>query len=118
LIGDAAGAVSPLTAGGLDACMRLSRFAADVILEALSKGSEHISEVYNGAQFRKQFQKRLWMRTILDQITNPLPFELGIRAARIPLVRNVISDVFFGRGSFPDSSPARRPALSPKAIQP
>ena len=31
LIGDAAGAVSPLTAGGLDPCMRLSTFAAKVI---------------------------------------------------------------------------------------
>jgi flavin-dependent dehydrogenase len=32
LIGDAAGAVSPLTAGGLDPCMRLSAFAARVVL--------------------------------------------------------------------------------------
>src|SRR6185369_358937 len=31
LIGDAAGAVSPLTAGGLDPCMRLSSYAAQVI---------------------------------------------------------------------------------------
>src|SRR5947207_7061106 len=31
LVGDAAGAVSPLTAGGLDPCMRLSTFAARVI---------------------------------------------------------------------------------------
>ncbi len=35
LIGDAAGAVSPLTAGGLDPCMRLSTLAAKVVGEFL-----------------------------------------------------------------------------------
>ncbi len=35
LVGDAAGAVSPLTAGGLDPAMRLSKYAADVIWERL-----------------------------------------------------------------------------------
>ena len=35
LIGDAAGAVSPLTAGGLDPCMRLSTLAAKVVAEFL-----------------------------------------------------------------------------------
>jgi flavin-dependent dehydrogenase len=34
-VGDAAGAVSPLTAGGLDPCMRLSMLAAKVIAEFL-----------------------------------------------------------------------------------
>ena len=39
LIGDAAGAVSPLTAGGLDPCMRLSTLAAKVIPEYLETGN-------------------------------------------------------------------------------
>ena len=39
LIGDAAGAVSPLTAGGLDPCMRLSTLAATVIAEYLETGN-------------------------------------------------------------------------------
>src|SRR5205823_14845653 len=38
LLGDAAGAVSPLTAGGLDPCMRLSKYAAEVIVECLRTG--------------------------------------------------------------------------------
>ena len=38
LVGDAAGAVSPLTAGGLDGAMRLSTFAADVIVAYLESG--------------------------------------------------------------------------------
>ena len=36
LIGDAAGAVSPLTAGGLDPCLRLSQFAVEVALAYLA----------------------------------------------------------------------------------
>ena len=35
LVGDAAGAVSPLTAGGLDPCLRQSALAVDVIDEFL-----------------------------------------------------------------------------------
>ena len=38
LVGDAAGAVSPLTAGGLDPCLRLSRLAAEVTLDHLAGG--------------------------------------------------------------------------------
>jgi flavin-dependent dehydrogenase len=35
LVGDAAGAVSPLTAGGLDPCLRLSGFAAELLVNIL-----------------------------------------------------------------------------------
>ena len=42
LIGDAAGAVSPLTAGGLDPCMRLSSFAAKVIAAYLATGMQRV----------------------------------------------------------------------------
>src|SRR6266540_3081034 len=38
LVGDAAGAVSPLTAGGLDPALRLSSFAADVVAGYLDSG--------------------------------------------------------------------------------
>ena len=38
LVGDAAGAVSPLTAGGLDPCLRLSELAAAVLDDALRAG--------------------------------------------------------------------------------
>src|SRR6188474_3402034 len=48
LIGDAAGAVSPLTAGGLDPCMRLSALAADVVTEFLRTGDAGVLRTYSG----------------------------------------------------------------------
>src|SRR4029079_12696198 len=48
LIGDAAGAVSPLTAGGLDPCMRLSAFAAQVVPEYLSTNDPQALSRYSG----------------------------------------------------------------------
>ena len=64
LIGDAAGAVSPLTAGGLDPCMRLSAFAASVVTEYLSTGDVQVLQAYSGELFRKRFVSRLWARRI------------------------------------------------------
>jgi flavin-dependent dehydrogenase len=48
LIGDAAGAVSPLTAGGLDPCLRLSQLAAQVTHRYLSTQDESHLAVYDG----------------------------------------------------------------------
>ncbi|HEU0254089.1 MAG TPA: NAD(P)/FAD-dependent oxidoreductase, partial [Pyrinomonadaceae bacterium] len=62
LIGDAAGAVSPLTAGGLDPCIRLSSFAAHVVGEYLTSGDPEALSVYSGELFRARFASRLWAR--------------------------------------------------------
>src|SRR5207302_1522727 len=62
LVGDAAGAVSPLTAGGLDGAMRLSSWAADVIVEYLEHGDPEILRSYDGARFQTRFLARRWMR--------------------------------------------------------
>src|SRR6185369_11109022 len=51
LIGDAAGAVSPLTAGGLDPCLRLSAFAAKVVGEYLSTADAQVLQAYSGELF-------------------------------------------------------------------
>src|SRR6202007_774363 len=59
LVGDAAGAVSPLTAGGLDGAMRLSELAANVII----KGDVHS---YEGDQFQTRFIARRWMRIAMN----------------------------------------------------
>ncbi|MBD0371057.1 MAG: NAD(P)/FAD-dependent oxidoreductase, partial [Pyrinomonadaceae bacterium] len=58
LVGDAAGAVSPLTAGGLDPCMRLSKLAADVITRFLSTHDARELEPYSGKEFRSRFVSR------------------------------------------------------------
>ena len=102
LIGDAAGAVSPLTAGGLDPCMRLSTFAAKVVAEYLSSSNAQVLQAYSGELFRARFASRLWARRIASTFDHPQFLELGCAILRVPLLNGVARHVFFGRGSFPD----------------
>lgn len=102
LIGDAAGAVSPLTAGGLDPCMRLSAFAAKVVAEYLASGNAQVLEAYSGELFRSRFASRLWARRIASTFNQPQLLELGCAIMRVPLLNRIARHVFFGRGSFPD----------------
>jgi flavin-dependent dehydrogenase len=108
LLGDAAGAVSPLTAGGLDPCMRLSSFAAHVAESYLqSDDPQHLTE-FSGAAFRSHFQKRLWMRNAIKHITHPGLLELGCALIRIPPMKSMAWNVFFGRGSFPEATTVKQ----------
>ena len=109
LVGDAAGAVSPLTAGGLDPCMRLSRLAAQVIENYLNSNNPEALEAYSGKLFRSHFMKRLLMRRSIAGIRSPAILELGCAAMRLPLLSSLAQDVFFGRGSFPDIHPKPAP---------
>lgn len=103
LVGDAAGAVSPLTAGGLDGALRLSAFAADVIAAYLDSGDERILAQYCGGRFRSRFLTRRWMRRALRAVATPAIAELALAALRLPVLRNVAGQVFFSRGgSFPE----------------
>ena len=102
LIGDAAGAVSPLTAGGLDPCMRLSAFAAQVVGEYLSSENPEILNAYSGTLFRSRFASRLWARRVASTLRQRKLLELTCGIIRLPLVNQVARHVFFGRGSFPD----------------
>lgn len=104
LIGDAAGAVSPLTAGGLDPCMRLSTLAAKVVVEFLKSQDPQVLRAYSGDLFRARFTSRLWMRRVAAVARHPLLLELGCAGLRLPIVNRFASQVFFGRGSFPDIS--------------
>ena len=101
-IGDAAGAVSPLTAGGLDPCMRLSTFAADVVAEFLRTGDARVLRSYSGEKFRARFASRIWARRIASSINNRTLIELGFLALATPILKPLVRHVFFGRGSFPD----------------
>jgi flavin-dependent dehydrogenase len=107
LVGDAAGAVSPLTAGGLDPCIRLSALAARVTAEYLASGDEGALAPYSGTGFRRRFAARLALRRVLSIVRSPLLVELGCAALRSPLLRPFAADVFFGRGSFPDTGEER-----------
>lgn len=104
IIGDAAGAVSPLTAGGLDPCMRLSTFAAKVIAEYLDRRDPCVLAAYSGELFRARFVSRLWMRRFAGKVQQPFLLEATCAALRLPLLNSLAWHVFFGRGSFPDVS--------------
>jgi flavin-dependent dehydrogenase len=110
LIGDASGAVSPLTAGGLDPCLRLSTIAADVVWDSLQQNDPAILKTYSGELFRARFVSRIWMRRLLAAINNQTLLEFGCALLRLPLVRNFAAHVFFGRGSFPDDVKLEAPA--------
>jgi len=102
LIGDAAGAVSPLTAGGLDPCLRLSAMAANIIWERLADDDSKVLLKFSGEMFRARFISRLWMRRIISVFTNQTLLELGFGFLRGRIGRRIAKHVFFGRGSFPD----------------
>ena len=117
LIGDAAGAVSPLTAGGLDPAMRLSSFAAEVIEAYLATGDAAVLREYSGDRFRPRFIARRWMRRTIRALQQPLLVELGCAALRTPPLRALASHIFFDRGgSFPDAALSLgRPSLAPSS---
>jgi flavin-dependent dehydrogenase len=114
LIGDAAGAVSPLTAGGLDGALRLSSFAADVIVAYLENGNADALAQYNGNRFRARFLARRWMRRTIRAVATPLIAEAALGALRLPFMRGLAEHVFFSRGSFPTATlESARPAPAP-----
>jgi flavin-dependent dehydrogenase len=116
LVGDAAGAVSPLTAGGLDPCMRLSGLAAEVADEYLSTGDAAALARYSGARFRTRFASRLWMRRGLSSVRSPALVEAGCALMRRAPFAALARHVFFGRGSFPDVADARSIGSEPPAV--
>ncbi|MCK6478221.1 MAG: NAD(P)/FAD-dependent oxidoreductase [Phycisphaerales bacterium] len=102
LVGDAAGAVSPLTAGGLDPAIRLSVHAAGVAAELLA-GNDRALARYRGEVFGARFISRRWMRAGLDAVSSVVAMEAACWCMRTPVGRVVARHVFFGRGgSFPE----------------
>jgi len=114
LVGDAAGAVSPLTAGGLDGAMRLSAYAAEVITAYLDHGDPSILRAYDGAQFQTRFIARRWMRRIIRGATHPMLMELAFTAMKAPPIRALAKHIFFSRGSFPEI----RQSMLTRAVSP
>jgi flavin-dependent dehydrogenase len=102
LVGDAAGAVSPLTAGGLDPCIRLSTYAAQTILRRLETDDAGVMHDYSGRKFRARFVSRLWMRRAIAFVKSQTILEAGCWFLRRDLGKRFAAHVFFGRGSFPD----------------
>jgi len=95
LVGDAAGAVSPLTAGGLDPCMRMSELAASVTFDYLRSGNKYVLEHYDGAALRRRYRIRSLMRRGLSVVREPGLAELAFTGLRTPLGRAVASKILF-----------------------
>jgi flavin-dependent dehydrogenase len=120
VVGDAAGAVSPLTAGGLDPCLRLTALAVRVASDYLATGDEGALAPYDGERFRGRFGRRLLMRRMLSGVRHAAVAEAGCALLRTWPFSVVAPRVFFGRGSFPDVEPrpaARAAALPEKRVQ-
>lgn len=100
LIGDAAGAPSPLTAGGLDPCLRLTAVAVDAAARVLA-GDPHALAALDGRRFRARFASRLFMRRALACVRHRGLADLLVAAMTVPPLRSAAAHVFFGRGSFP-----------------
>lgn len=105
LVGDAAGAVSPLTAGGLDPCLRMSELAAEVVGEYLRTGDPRTLRRYEGRQFRNRFRGRLLLRRGFAGIRSPAVAEAAVALLRTRAGRAAAARILFGNGSFPDVSP-------------
>ncbi|TDC52745.1 NAD(P)/FAD-dependent oxidoreductase [Jiangella ureilytica] len=101
LVGDAAGAVSPLTAGGLDPCLRLSEHAAAVLDDALRSGRPDPLEHYDGAALRARFRGRLLLRHGLAQVRTPAMATTAFSVLRTRAGRATAARILFGDGSFP-----------------
>jgi flavin-dependent dehydrogenase len=106
LVGDAAGAVSPLTAGGLDGCIRLAEFAAQIVPEQLRAPDSGVVAAYDGRRFAARFIARRWMRDFLRN-SGERALEFACAALTLPAVRAIGAHIFFGRGSFPDTGSRR-----------
>jgi flavin-dependent dehydrogenase len=102
LVGDAAGAVSPLTAGGLDPCLRMSELAAAVATDYLRTGDQRVLGHYAGDAFRARFRGRLVLRRLFAGVRSPAAAEAAVAALRGRAGRALATRILFGDGSFPD----------------
>jgi flavin-dependent dehydrogenase len=112
LVGDAAGAVSPLTAGGLDPCLRMAELAATVLDDALRSGNPDALSYYDGAALRAHFRGRLMLRRGLARVRTPAVAAAAFTLLRTPVGRAAAGRILFGDGSFPAvrNQSARLPA--------
>ncbi len=105
LVGDAAGAVSPLTAGGLDPCLRMSELAAAVTADYLRTGDERALRRYDGNARRARFRGRLLLRRLSSGVRSVAAAEAAVAFLRTRAGRAAAARVMFGDGSFPDVQP-------------
>jgi flavin-dependent dehydrogenase len=108
LVGDAAGAVSPLTAGGLDPCLRMAELAAAVAAGYLRTGDQRILRRYDGRALRSRYRSRLLLRRAFSGIRSAAAAEAAVALLRSHPGRALAARILFGDGSFPDVEPLHR----------
>ncbi|MET0134977.1 MAG: NAD(P)/FAD-dependent oxidoreductase [Kibdelosporangium sp.] len=96
LVGDAAGAVSPLTAGGLDPCLRMAELAAAVTYDYLHTGDASVLRHYDGTTLRSLLRLRLQLRHVLSRVRKPATVEAAFTLLHTPLGRVAASRILFG----------------------
>jgi flavin-dependent dehydrogenase len=113
LVGDAAGAVSPLTAGGLDPCLRMADLAAAVVAAYLRTGDERALRRYDGRALRARFRGRMALRRGFAGIRSTAAAEAAVALLRGRFGRAAAARILFGDRSFPDVEPwlADQPAV-------
>ena len=98
LLGDAAGMVSPLTAGGIHRAYLYGRLGAQAITHHLRDGGPHPGEV-----IRKGYPGRPWQhaaRWVYDHLPAGAMLEAVLRMPRV--FRRVAGKIFFDRMSWPE----------------
>jgi flavin-dependent dehydrogenase len=118
LVGDAAGAVSPLTAGGLDPCLRMSELAAAVTAAYLRTGDRRTLDSYAGHALRSRFRGRLLLRRAFAGIRSSAAAEAAVALLRTRAGRAAAARILFGDNSFPTvnpphADPTARPSTPP-----
>jgi flavin-dependent dehydrogenase len=106
LVGDAAGAVSPLTAGGLDPCLRLSDHAAEILDAALTTGRREALHRYDAAPLRRRLGGRMALRAVLARTSSPHLVEAAFAGLRTAPGRAAARHVLFSDKSFPLGGPS------------
>jgi hypothetical protein len=94
--------VSPLTAGGLDPCLRLSELAAAVTVGYLRTGDEQILRAYDGNVLRAHFRGRLLLRRAFAGIRSPAAVEAAFAMLRTGTGGKMAKRILFSDNSFPD----------------
>jgi len=105
LVGDAAGAVSPLTAGGLDPCLRMAELAAAVAAGYLRTGDHRVLRQYDGHALRTRFRGRLLLRRLFAGVRSPAAAEAAVAVLRSRAGHALAARILFGDNSFPDVDP-------------
>ena len=93
LVGDAAGMVSPLTAGGIHLSYRFGKVAADAIADYLDRGTPHPGEVVRATYATARWKQLA--RWCYDNLPVAACMELGLRTGGS--FTRAAGKVFFGR---------------------